>query len=185
LLGGNSCGGLDDQLVIGVMRPYPSAPAGLHWVTSRDTFAVPYDFVVRSSYPTERAVVILVAAVACDKYVNVRLLQLFVQGRINQGSKIGARTASCAGSGGTGGMKHRNNTGGLEHRINVGVSRRTVTGTASDGGRESWKEAVFSIVVWTRPLLDRMSTRCYRYRALRLHADVLSDRAFARMSNSM
>jgi hypothetical protein len=23
-------------------------PVGLHWVTSRDTFAVPYDFVVRS-----------------------------------------------------------------------------------------------------------------------------------------
>jgi hypothetical protein len=29
----------------------------------------------------------------------------------------------------------------MEHRSSVGVSRRTVTGTASGGGRESWKEA--------------------------------------------
>jgi hypothetical protein len=31
----------------------------------------------------------------------------------------------------------------MEHRNNVGVSRMTVTGTASGGGRESWKEAAF------------------------------------------
>jgi hypothetical protein len=34
------------------MRPYPSA-VGLHWVTSRGTFAVPYDFVVRA-VPNQR-----------------------------------------------------------------------------------------------------------------------------------
>jgi hypothetical protein len=31
----------------------------------------------------------------------------------------------------------------MEHWSSVGVSRRTVAGTASDGGRESWKEAAF------------------------------------------
>jgi hypothetical protein len=38
---------------------------GLHWVTSRGTFAFPYDFVVRADYPT-KAVFILIAAIACE-----------------------------------------------------------------------------------------------------------------------
>jgi hypothetical protein len=43
-----------------------------------------------------------------------------------------ARAASCTGS---------VCIGGTEHRSSVGDSERTVTGTASAVGRESWKEA--------------------------------------------
>jgi hypothetical protein len=39
---------------------------GLHWVTTRGTFTVPYDFVFRSNYPNEGAEIILFAAVAGD-----------------------------------------------------------------------------------------------------------------------
>jgi hypothetical protein len=39
---------------------------GLHWVTTRGTFAVPYDFVFRSNYPAEGAEIILFATVAGD-----------------------------------------------------------------------------------------------------------------------
>jgi hypothetical protein len=40
--------------------------------------------------------------------------------------------------------------GGTEHRSNSDVSRRTVTGVASDGGRESWKEVAFFGTVMNR-----------------------------------
>jgi hypothetical protein len=39
---------------------------GLHWVTTRGTFTVPYDFVFRSNDPNEGAEIILFAAVASD-----------------------------------------------------------------------------------------------------------------------
>jgi hypothetical protein len=39
----------------------PSSSVGLHWVASRNTFVVPYDFVFRSKYPPKRVVVVLAA----------------------------------------------------------------------------------------------------------------------------
>jgi hypothetical protein len=44
----------------------PFSSVGLHWMPSRNTFSVPYDFVFRSKYPTKGAVAILMAAITCD-----------------------------------------------------------------------------------------------------------------------
>jgi hypothetical protein len=47
---------------------------GLHWVASRNSSVVSYDFVSRSDYPTKGAV-FLMAAVNGDLYANLLLLQ--------------------------------------------------------------------------------------------------------------
>jgi hypothetical protein len=44
----------------------PFISVGLHWMASRNTFAVPYDFVFPYNYPTKGAVVILVADITGD-----------------------------------------------------------------------------------------------------------------------
>ncbi len=44
----------------------PMNSAGLHWVDSRETFAVPCDFVFRFNYSNKGVVIILVAAVTGD-----------------------------------------------------------------------------------------------------------------------